>query len=121
MSETASIRVEFDAQALIRRYQSQEKAAQTVLDELVIADTDPYVRYRTGALARSVQTASHVGKGLVIYDTPYARRVYYDTHSAVTRDVHPDATPLWFEESKRRNLASWRDAVARMLAEGRRS
>lgn len=115
-----TVHVEFDVGALIHRYRSRAVAAQKVLDESVMKDTDRFVRFRTGALARSVQTASFVGQGRIVYDTPYAKRGYYDTRSRVTRDIHPDATPLWLEASKRRNLDSWREIVARILAQGRR-
>lgn len=118
MSDTVTVRVEFDVDALSRRYQSRTEVAQVMLDERVMKDTDPYVRYRSGALARSVQTASHVGRGLIIYDTPYAQKVYYDTKSKVTRDVHQDATPFWFEKSKQENLKSWTDAVRKILEGG---
>lgn len=118
MSDGVSVKIEFDVNALARKYQSRAKVAQTILDESVMKDTDPYVRYRTGALARSVQTASFIGAGLVIYDTPYAKKVYYDRKSSVTRDVHPKATPFWFEKSKKENLRSWTDAVGRILLAG---
>lgn len=118
MNSTVNVRVDFDAKKLSRKYQSRAKAAQVVLDESVMKDTDPYVRYRTGALARSVQTASLVGQGLIIYDTPYAQKVYYDSKSNVTRDVHPKATPFWAEKSKKENIRSWTDAVRRILQGG---
>lgn len=37
---------------------------------------DPYVRYQTGQLAKSVQR-SDFAHGKITYDTPYARHAYY--------------------------------------------
>lgn len=113
-------RVEFDPQKLVRKYQNRAKVAQIVLDESVMKDTDEFVRFRSGVLARSAQTASRIGQGAIIYDTPYARKVYYDTHSHVTRDVHPKATPKWFEASKQKNIKSWTKAVDKILKGGNR-
>lgn len=112
------VRVEFDLQTLLAKYRSRAKTAQIVLDESVLKDTDAYVRYRSGTLARSARTASRIGQGAIIYDTPYASKVYYDESSNVTRDIHPLATPLWFEESKKKNKRKWMSAVERILKEG---
>lgn len=111
-------RVEFDLSKLLAKYRSRAKVAQVMLDEAVLKDTDAYVRYRTGVLARSARTASRIGQGAIIYDTPYAKRVYYDEFSNVTRDIHPLATPKWFEESKKKNKDKWLKAVDRILKEG---
>ena len=120
MNSSVTVKVEFDAATLVAKYHSRGKAAQVVLDEMVLTDTDPYVRYRTGALARSAHTASHIGRGKVIYDTLYAKKVYYDKNGHVSRDVHPLATPFWFEESKKKNFKSWMAAVDKILKEGNR-
>ena len=115
----ADVKVEFDTVKLIKKYQNRAKVAQKILDESVLKDTDKYVRYRTGILARSAQTASRIGSGAIIYDTPYAKRVYYDESTFVTKDVHPLATPKWFEESKRKNEKKWMDAVEKILKGGK--
>lgn len=115
-----TVRVEFDAATLVAKYHSRGKAAQVVLDEMVKADTEPYVRYRSGALTRSADTASRIGRGKIIYDTPYAKKVYYDKNGHVSRDMHKDATPFWFEVSKKKNFKSWMAAVDKILKEGNR-
>lgn len=114
----ANARLEYNPTALVQKYRNRAKVAQTILDESVLKDTEQYVRYRTGILARSARTASMIGQGKIIYDTPYARKVYYDTSSDVTRDIHPNATPKWFEESKKKNRKHWMDAVENILKGG---
>lgn len=114
----ADFKVDFDTSKLIRKYQNRAKVAQRILDESVLKDTDKYVRYRTGVLARSAQTALRIGSGAIIYDTPYAKRVYYDESTSVTKDIHPLATPKWFEESKRKNEGKWMKAVEKILKGG---
>ena len=114
-----SIKLDLDIDDVLRQYQNRAKDAQRFLDESVLKDTDKYVRYRTGVLARSAQTASRIGSGAIIYDTPYAKRVYYDESTFVTKDIHPLATPKWFEESKRKNEKKWMDAVEKILKGGK--
>lgn len=113
-----SANVEFDMSALVRKLKSRAKTAQLFLDESVMKDTDRYVRFRTGALARSVQTATRAGTGEVVYDTPYARKVYYDTASIPSTAVHPSATAFWFEAAKKQCLPVWLDGVKKILREG---
>lgn len=113
-----SIKVIYDPAVLIMKYRKRKKAAQVFLDEQVMKDTNQYVRFRTGALARSVRTATRAGSGTIVYDTPYARRAYYDEMGHVSKDVHVNATTYWFEASKAKRLQSWLDGVSRILKEG---
>ena len=54
-----------------------------------VADTiDPYVPFASGTLKNSVKTASKFDEGLLVYNTPYARRQYY-LHEPGT-DLHGD-------------------------------
>lgn len=79
------------------------RAAQRALDAAVLADSTAYVPYRTGALAAS----GRVEDGAVVWETPYARRVYYGAGMAFSRDVHPLAGAQWFETAKAARGAAW--------------
>lgn len=116
MSEP-SIRVDYDPQRLVLRFRSRKKAAQVFLDESVMKDTDEFVKFRSGTLARSVQTATTAGSGKVIYDTPYAHAAY-ESHARPNTEVHPNATRMWFEVSKKRYMKRWAEGVDRILKEG---
>lgn len=50
---------------------------QQVVDAAVIRECFPYVPFDEGILAGSANTATDIGSGEVIYDTPYARYLYY--------------------------------------------
>lgn len=50
---------------------------QQAIDNAVISYCMAYVPFETGTLARSPYTASPPGTGKVIYNTPYARYLYY--------------------------------------------
>ena len=62
---------------------------QKFMDTEFIRITDPYVPFdeagmyaRPGRLRNSALTASVLGSGYVIYEAPYARRLYYaDTYN----------------------------------------
>lgn len=50
---------------------------QKVVDAAVIRESTPYVPYDEGILAGSANTATEIGSGEVVYDTPYARYLWY--------------------------------------------
>ena len=50
---------------------------QQAIDNAIIRYCHPYVPFETGTLANSPYSASPPGSGQVIYNTPYARYLYY--------------------------------------------
>lgn len=50
---------------------------QKAVDAAVIRESFPYVPFDEGILAGSANTATEVGSGEVVYDTPYARYLWY--------------------------------------------
>lgn len=52
-------------------------AIQKVVDAAIIRECFPYVPFDEGILAGSANTATEIGSGEIIYDTPYARYQYY--------------------------------------------
>ena len=50
---------------------------QKAVDAAVIRECFPYVPFDEGILAGSVNTATKIGSGEIVYDTPYARYLYY--------------------------------------------
>jgi hypothetical protein len=80
--------------------------AQKVLDIMVIKDSAKFVPFQTGVMERSAVESSEIGSGLVVYNTPYARRQYYGKFEH-GKNKHPQATRLWFEAAKAENLDKW--------------
>lgn len=50
---------------------------QAAVDAAVIRESFPYVPFDEGVLAGSANTATEIGGGEVVYDTPYARYLWY--------------------------------------------
>ena len=46
------------------------------IDTEIIKHSDPYVPFVTGMLKNSAWLASEIGHGKIIYDTPYAEKMY---------------------------------------------
>ncbi len=99
-----------------RRIAVTKAVAQAALDSQVIKDTNPLVPFRTGMLASSPDRAW--GKmGTVIYDAPYAKRMYYGKDLKFRKTFHPLAGAFWFERAKNAWKDKWLALVARILGE----
>jgi hypothetical protein len=83
---------------------------QKVVDVAVLRYCDPKVPFNTGMLKDSAITASAVGEGLLVYATPYARRLFY--HPEYNFQGAPDRGAYWFE----RTMAEHKDDVVREAA-----
>ena len=87
--------------------------AQYALAQEAARLIDPYVPFDTGTLKNSVQTASKYDEGLLVYNTPYARRQYY---------LHSEGSSLHGESGLRgsywgqRALADYGEALASTAA-----
>ena len=67
-----------DAKRFVQKYGVGEGGhVQKTVDAAVIRECFPYVPFDEGVLAGSANTATKIGSGEVVYDTPYARYQYY--------------------------------------------
>ncbi|UQZ90206.1 minor capsid protein [Deltaproteobacteria bacterium Smac51] len=93
------------------------RTAHAALDTQIIMDTNPYVPFRTGLLASSpFRSGKKVGE--IIYDTPYAKRMYYGDKFNFSIAHHPQATSRWLEKSKALWKDKWRNLVKKILSRG---
>jgi hypothetical protein len=101
-----SFSVKIDASKLGVNAKARMLKAHAALDSQIIKDTDPFVPFRTGALASSPMRAG--GKvGEIVYATPYARRLYNSSGYNFRKSHHPQATDHWFEKAKAVWLPEW--------------
>lgn len=63
---------------------------QAAIDNAVIRYDMPYCPFNTGTLAKSPYSASPPGSGQVIYNTPYARYLYYNVVYGPNIPVYED-------------------------------
>ena len=72
------------------------EAMTIAVTEAVIRYGNVYVREDQGILKNSALIASRPKDGVAIWDTPYAKRVYYT--GTPSKDVNPDASLMWAEK-----------------------
>lgn len=71
---------------------------QKFIDNEVLLQCSPYVPFRTGVLEGSGIRHTDIGSGKVIYQTPYARRMYYNPQ--YNFQGAPMRGAYWFERMK---------------------
>ena len=95
-----------DEPGLRRSLGKMTERAQYALDNQVLRDTDAYVPFAQGALSKSAFIASDIGKGIIAWQTPYAKVQYYSRPNKST-GIHAKATVKWFEAAKSANKTRW--------------
>lgn len=76
---------------------SLEKAIWAVSQE-ALKDSNKYIPFDTGALLRSSIVETFATKGLIQYNTPYAKRLYYGISLNFSKDANPQASAYWWEK-----------------------
>lgn len=90
---------------LVTRLKARWKAALPVISARVLADCNRYARDDTGTLIRSSYASSRLSEGKLIWDAPYARRVYYT--GTPSRSHNPQASLRWCERAKAAHVDAW--------------
>lgn len=73
-----------------------------------LADSNVYIPFVTGDLKRSSINFSDFEKGLLVWQTPYARRLFYNPQFDFSKDANPNARGLWAEYAKEQNQKKYR-------------
>ncbi|WP_342045919.1 minor capsid protein [Bacillus sp. OTU530] len=102
-----NIKVDFDPNKVSAKLQKALDQAQMALDQQVLKDSNYYIPKDTTNLEQSSIRTSHIGEGLLIWDTPYARRLYHHPEYDFSQDKNPNASGLWFEYAKAAKGDHW--------------
>lgn len=102
-----NVRVNIKTDQLHSKRTSAKRAAQMQVDQDVLKDSNYYAPQDEGTLIRSGVLSSLIGKGRVIWNTVYARRLYYNPQYNFSKDRNPNAQGLWFEAAKAEKKDTW--------------
>lgn len=85
-----------------------------LLTQQVLKDSNYFIPKDTGALETSGIVATLKEKeGTVTWDTPYARRLYWNPQFKFRKHKNPNARGLWFEAAKTQFGGDWESIAAR--------
>jgi hypothetical protein len=103
---------------LDEKYKKKIGLAQYMLDNQVMKDSNYFIPLDSAALRDSTLLASDVGKGRIVWNTKYARRLYYNPQYNFAKDKNPNARGLWFEAAKTMNKSKWTELVKNIILKG---
>ena len=98
--------IDFDVNKISKKVDKRVSKAQFVLDQQVLKDSNYFCPEDTGDLQDSGIIGSKIGKGLLVWDSEYAKRQYYEDDNK-SKDRNPNASYKWFEVAKAKWLKQW--------------
>ncbi len=113
----ANARIVMNTQQTLARIEARYVRAQKALDKQDLKDSTPYVPMRSGQLMRSGINGTKLGSGKVIWNSIYARRMYYGTSYHFSTDKHPQASAQWFEKAKAVKKKEWIELADKAMKE----
>lgn len=95
------VTVTFNKRAVKTRITTAKNIGTEILANELLKDSNYYARNHEGELIRSSIRASNIKKGTLIWDTPYAKRVYYT--GIPSTDKNENASTLWAHKAATEN------------------
>lgn len=115
-SINVTLRIAPGNELLARRGLQKGGRVQKYIDSEVLRCCDPYVPMQSGKLKESGTTSTVVGSGMVHYNTPYARKNYYDNKGMGKQGLNRGGKRgrWWFERMKTDHLPGILKGVKRI-------
>jgi hypothetical protein len=101
-----AVRIEINGDKIQAKIDNTWTNGREMLCSQILRDCNLYCKEDTGMLIMSSFIHSRLKDGLLIWNTPYAARQYYEIPTA-NKDVNSGASWRWCEVAKQRHLAEW--------------
>ena len=101
------ITLDMDVGEISAKLKKHIDVLQPILDTQVMKDSNYYVPKNEGYLESSVITGSKIGSGQLLWNIPYAKKLYYGVGFNFSKSVNPNARAKWFEEAKAKKMKEW--------------
>ena len=112
----AKVTVTIDRSRVEARIKAGKMAMVSAVAEQALSDCNYFAKRDQGTLIESSQTASDLENGLLVWNTPYARKQYYT--GAPSLDQNPNASILWCEEAHDHFGHDWDRSAQKACAKG---
>ena len=108
------VKIIFSREKVEARIKYAFGAGMGMLANEILNDCNQYCKEDTGMLIASSYIHSQLDDGKLIWQTPYARRQYWEIRTAIP-DPNPNATWKWCEAAKKARLPIWEKQAQRLL------
>ena len=89
----------------IGRFDELSDKARYQLTEQILADSNKHARRDSGTMILSSIDKTDRTNGVIVWDTPYAKRVYFT--GTPSTDKNPDAELMWVQVARDRYSKDW--------------
>lgn len=100
------VKININKNAVAAKVMGAFEKTLPVISEEILNDCNQYVKWDMGMLAQSSYIQSDFKHGVLIWETPYARRQYWEIKTAYT-GVNPGARWKWAHYAKSKHMAKW--------------
>lgn len=109
------VKLEIKKQPIVQKFQGRfDKMVLPILTEEIAKDANAYVKVKSHQLEASMNLHSRFDEGLIIWQTPYAARQFWEIQTAHT-DINPNASWKWFFVAKQAKLHEWQEKARRLF------
>ena len=91
-----SVKIETNLGKIRAKINAGKQAVTVAVTEAVVEYGNIYVREDQGALKDSALISSNPKEGKAVWDTPYAKRMYYT--GTPSHDINPQASLMWAQK-----------------------
>ena len=105
------VKIDVNESMIASKVQIAWEKSLFALSSQILGDCNQYVKFDRGALESSSYASSRLSKGVLIWNTPYAKRQYWEIKTSLT----PGRTWKWCETAKKKHRADWQKLAERLL------
>jgi hypothetical protein len=105
------IRIQIDPNKVGAKVTTAWKESLLPLSAQILEDCNQYVKVDQHTMESSSYSASDLRNGKLVWDTPYAKRQYWEIKTSLT----PGRTWKWCETAKRKFKSDWQKLAEKLL------
>lgn len=105
------IRIQIDPNKVGAKVMGAWKESLLPLSSQILEDCNQYVKVDQHTMESSSYAASDLNNGKLVWDTPYAKRQYWEIKTSLT----PGRTWKWCETAKRKFKSDWQKLAEKLL------
>jgi hypothetical protein len=105
------IRIQIDPNKVGLKVRGAWKESLLPLSAQILGDCNQYVKIDSKDMMLSSGDASKLHEGKLVWDTPYAKRQYWEIKTSLT----PGRTWKWCETAKRKHKEDWQKLAEKLL------
>ncbi len=104
--------IKSDKKSIVAKIKARCQKAQEVISSEFLKDANKYARHDSGEMIESSQRSSDLKKGIIRWDTPYARKVYY--LGTPSKDRNPNASLQWARKAHLENRKKYKEIIEKI-------